>query len=57
MAVSTSRHVIKNMFAKENINNVTVKLGGDTSFDIYPKGWDKSYCLKLVCITIVKCHF
>ena len=25
---------------------VTVKLGGDTSFDIYPKGWDKTYALK-----------
>jgi len=26
--------------------NVSVKFGGDTSFDIYPKGWDKTYCLK-----------
>ena len=25
---------------------VTVKLGGLTSFDIYPKGWDKSYALR-----------
>lgn len=25
---------------------VTVKLGGVTSFDIYPKGWDKSYSLR-----------
>ena len=24
---------------------VTIKLGGDTSFDIYPHGWDKSYAL------------
>jgi len=24
---------------------VTVKLGGDTSFDIYPHGWDKTYAL------------
>lgn len=24
---------------------VTVKLGGDTSFDIYPNGWDKTYAL------------
>jgi len=24
---------------------VTVKLGGDTSFDIYPDGWDKTYAL------------
>ena len=27
-------------------NRITCKLGGDTSFDIYPSGWDKSYCLK-----------
>ena len=25
---------------------VEVKLGGETSFDIYPKGWDKTYALK-----------
>jgi phosphomannomutase len=25
---------------------LVVKLGGDTSFDIYPKGWDKTYCLR-----------
>ena len=27
-------------------NNVTIKLGGETSFDIYPEGWDKTYALK-----------
>jgi len=25
---------------------LTVKLGGSTSFDIYPEGWDKSYALR-----------
>jgi len=25
---------------------LTVKLGGSTSFDIYPEGWDKSYVLR-----------
>lgn len=25
--------------------NIAVKLGGSTSFDIYPNGWDKSYVL------------
>jgi phosphomannomutase len=30
----------------KNINlNISIKLGGDTSFDIYPKGWDKTYAL------------
>ncbi len=27
-------------------NKVVVKLGGETSFDIYPDGWDKTYALK-----------
>tara|TARA_R110002110_G_scaffold27190_2_gene99158 strand:- start:145 stop:987 length:843 start_codon:yes stop_codon:yes gene_type:complete len=26
--------------------SLVAKLGGDTSFDIYPKGWDKTYCLR-----------
>lgn len=25
--------------------NVTVKLGGETSFDIFPHGWDKTFAL------------
>ena len=25
---------------------LTLKLGGDTSFDIYPHGWDKTYALR-----------
>lgn len=28
------------------LNKLTIKFGGDTSFDIYPKGWDKTYGLK-----------
>tara|TARA_B100000700_G_scaffold305934_1_gene380583 strand:+ start:482 stop:1276 length:795 start_codon:yes stop_codon:yes gene_type:complete len=31
---------------KKIANKITVKLGGDTSFDIYPTGWDKTYGLK-----------
>jgi phosphomannomutase len=27
-------------------DKLTFKLGGDTSFDIYPKGWDKTYALR-----------
>jgi phosphomannomutase len=26
--------------------DIICKMGGDTSFDIYPKGWDKTYALK-----------
>ena len=25
------------------LSNVVIKLGGDTSFDIYPTGWDKTF--------------
>ena len=25
---------------------LTVKLGGSTYFDIYPRGWDKTFCLR-----------
>lgn len=28
------------------LDEITVKLGGDTSFDIYPTGWDKTYALR-----------
>ena len=28
------------------INDLSVALGGDTSFDIYPNGWDKTYSLR-----------
>ena len=29
-----------------NLEDVIIKMGGDTSFDIYPKGWDKTYGFK-----------
>jgi len=43
----------KQMFMKlrllldsNDLQGVTVKFGGDTSFDIYPQGWDKTYALR-----------
>ena len=27
--------------------DITIKMGGETSFDIYPKGWDKTYAWKV----------
>tara|TARA_Y100000034_G_C6854201_1_gene387895 strand:- start:9 stop:785 length:777 start_codon:yes stop_codon:yes gene_type:complete len=27
-------------------NNIVIKFGGETSFDIYPVGWDKTYAFK-----------
>ena len=33
--------------AKTNmLDRLTIKLGGETSFDIYPKGWDKTFALQ-----------
>jgi phosphomannomutase len=33
------------IYMKEDDLEVTVKMGGNTSFDIYPNGWDKTYAL------------
>jgi phosphomannomutase len=37
---------IRNELDNVRMYDVTVKLGGDTSFDIYPQGWDKTYSLR-----------
>jgi len=39
-------HEFKKKMKKEAIDDVIIKLAGDTSFDIYPDGWDKTYALK-----------
>jgi len=41
--ISELREMLK---LKKIDNKITIKLGGDTSFDIYPTGWDKTYGLK-----------
>ncbi len=43
------RNIVLEQLKEEfkNINlDVTIKLGGETSFDIYPKGWNKTYALQ-----------
>ena len=37
--------ILKNYIATAKID-VTVKLGGNTSFDIFPNGWDKTFALR-----------
>ena len=38
---------LKSFFKRVSIgNSVQVKLGGETSFDIFPKGWDKTFALQ-----------
>ena len=42
-----SKYIDKLTAGLEEVSvDVTVKLGGDTSFDIYPNGWDKTYALR-----------
>ena len=42
------RFVIKDKLAEIAPNRLTAVLGGETSFDIYPVGWDKTYVLSVV---------
>jgi len=38
--------IIENYFKNNTLfNNLSIKLGGETSFDIYPVGWDKTFVL------------
>ena len=34
-----------NTLSSYDINNISCTLGGNTSIDVYPDGWDKTYCL------------
>ena len=44
--------ILKNKF---KYLDLTYSIGGQISFDVFPKGWDKSYCLKY--LTNHKIHF
>ncbi len=37
--------------------DITVKLGGDTSFDIYPVGWDKTFPIEKGLFNDYHIHF
>ena len=39
-------NILNSYFNIDMFQNLTVKLGGSTSFDIFPKGWDKTYVLR-----------
>ena len=36
----------RKVFSNSGLENLIINLGGETSFDIYPRGWDKTYALK-----------
>lgn len=38
--------IIRQALNNNDMEDVVVKLGGETSFDIYPKGWDKTYAFR-----------
>jgi phosphomannomutase len=46
---------LSNNFRDPAFEGVEVKLGGSTSFDIFPTGWDKTYALKHV--NAKECYF
>jgi phosphomannomutase len=37
--------------------NLTFSIGGQISFDVFPTGWDKSYCLKYIENDFDEIHF
>jgi len=37
--------------------NLTFSVGGQISFDVFPKGWDKTYCLQFVESDFDEIHF
>lgn len=41
-------NILDVLIKSENWKGITFKLGGDTSFDIYPNGWDKTMALNHV---------
>lgn len=45
------QHKFQEELRSAGIDNVSSALGGSTSIDIYPNGWDKTYCLKHVDVT------
>lgn len=37
---------IKRAFSENNVDGLIINVAGDTSFDIYPTGWDKTYAMQ-----------
>lgn len=41
-------HMIEQIKKEINMDNIQFAIGGQISIDIFPCGWDKSYCLKFL---------
>ena len=46
--------VLQTQFAEYNL---TCSIGGQISFDVFPNGWDKTYCLQFVQDDFDDIHF
>lgn len=44
----TRKRIIANLAPVLEKYNLVAVIGGMISFDVYPKGWDKTYCLKFL---------
>lgn len=50
----TMVNVLREKFADYSL---TFSIGGQISFDVFPKGWDKTYCLRFVDADFPEIHF
>lgn len=39
-------HILRQSLNQIGLEDIIIKLGGETSFDIYPAGWDKTYAFR-----------
>lgn len=46
--------VLQTQFAEYNL---TYSIGGQISFDVFPQGWDKTFCLQFVADHFDEIHF
>jgi phosphomannomutase len=42
----TWHKILRQSLNQIDLENIVIKLGGETSFDIYPSGWDKTFAFK-----------
>ena len=45
---SLKKHWENYLQKNKNITNLTFSIGGQISIDVFPEGWDKTYCLQFV---------
>ena len=48
LANDVRKTMVEKMREKFADLDLTFSIGGQISFDLFPKGWDKTYCLRYV---------